>query len=67
MQEATIPIRGMSCNHCVMAVKRALTALPGVEVRNVEIGRATVQFDPAQSSLDAIRRSITDAGFEPQT
>ena len=40
--ETTIQINGMSCGHCVSAVRKALTAVPGVTV-----GDVTAAMDPA--------------------
>ena len=44
MQSAELKIEGMTCRHCVMAVTRALRAVPGVSAVDVslESGRAVV-------------------------
>jgi len=64
MTETTLAITGMHCGHCVMRVQKALGALPGVTVKQVEIGRATLAYDPAQASPDAIRQAIEDVGYQ---
>ena len=44
----TLAITGMTCGHCVAAVRRALESVPGVVVRAVELGRAEIDVaDPA--------------------
>lgn len=63
MQTITIPIDGMSCGHCVAAVSKALSGVKGVTVQKVEIGSATVAFDPAVVSRDRIEDAIADAGY----
>jgi Copper chaperone len=63
MQEETIEIEGMSCNHCVQAVETALRSLAGVEVRRVEVGRATVAYDPTTVNRAQITAAVEDAGF----
>ena len=63
-EAATIQITGMSCGHCVAAVKRALGELDGVEAREVEIGSARVEYDPATVSKERIARAIEDEGYE---
>jgi copper chaperone len=63
MEQANIQIEGMSCGHCVAAVKRALDALPGVQVDAVEVGSARVQFDPATMSRDRITAAVADEGY----
>ncbi len=39
MTTKDIRIEGMSCNHCVMAVKKELSRIPGLQVKDVRIGR----------------------------
>ena len=42
MAEALIKIEGMSCQHCVMRVRKAVDELPGVSHSEVNIGTARV-------------------------
>jgi copper chaperone len=64
MTSMTLTITGMHCSHCVMKVKQALGALPGVEVRKVEIGKADLAVDEARTSADALRRAVEGAGYQ---
>ncbi len=61
-----IKVRGMSCNHCVMAVRKALEATPGVE-RVVEVslerGEAVVEGRP---DLDAVVAAIEREGYRAE-
>jgi copper chaperone len=62
---ATIKIRGMSCQHCVMAVTKALGGIAGIkDVRvDLEKGEATfIEEKPADRAL--IREKIAKAGFD---
>ncbi|MDQ7039664.1 MAG: cation transporter [Rhodothermus sp.] len=61
--QETFQIEGMSCQHCVKAVTTALQKLPGVDVQSVEIGRATVVYDPAQISRDQLKAAIEAEGY----
>lgn len=63
-EKMTLEIGGMSCGHCVGAVRKALEKVPGVKVDDVQIGRATVEYDPAQVKDTAIRDAVDDAGYE---
>lgn len=63
MEHTKIEIGGMSCGHCVQAVSHALRGVAGVEVERVEIGRATVGFDPAVVDRAAITRAVEDEGY----
>jgi copper chaperone len=66
MEQISIQIAGMSCDGCVNSVRNALTRLPGVQVRQVDVGSATVTYDPGVTSPESVRRAIVSAGFEPQ-
>ena len=63
MDRATLKIEGMTCGHCVASVKRTLQELQGVKVENVDIGTATVEYDPAVASVDQIADAVSDAGY----
>ena len=64
MTRTTLQIRGMSCGHCVKGVTKALAGLDGVQVEQVQIGSATVQYDPAKVTPDAMREAVADEGYE---
>lgn len=64
MTEIKLVIEGMSCNHCLNAVNRGLSMLPGVRIKSVAIGRAELEFDPEQVSPALIVAAIDDAGFK---
>jgi copper ion binding protein len=59
----TIQIQGMSCGHCVQAVREALQEAEGIEVQNVEIGAAQVSYDTEKTSREHIEEVIEDAGY----
>ena len=61
----TLRIDGMSCAHCVRAVRDALAAVPGASVERVEVGGATVAYDPTRTSPGALADAVRDAGYEP--
>ena len=63
-QTETLTIDGMSCAHCVASVRSALESVPGVVVRDVQIGSATVDMDPERASPDALAEAIEEAGFD---
>lgn len=50
----TLSIDGMSCGHCVQAVTKALSALPGVRVRSVAIGTAQIEADDGAAASQAV-------------
>lgn len=63
MDRITMTIGGMSCGHCVSAVKGALAGVEGVQVEQVAVGRAVVSFDPASTSAERIAQAVADEGY----
>ncbi len=66
MDRLELEIGGMTCSHCVGAVTRALRQLDGVAVERVEVGSATVAYDPGAASPERIARAIEEEGYEPR-
>lgn len=66
MEKSIIRVDGMSCEHCVNAVTKAVNALPGISSVNVDLkaGTVTVEHDPAQSPLDKIKFEIEEQGYD---
>ncbi len=62
-----LTITGMSCDHCVRRVSKALASVPGVVVKHVGVGEASVEYDGRPESLNAIVRAVDDAGYEVRT
>ena len=64
-QNTNLNVEGMSCQHCVHAVKSSVGALAGVETVDVSLEKklVTVRFDPGVTSLDAIKHAIKDEGY----
>jgi copper chaperone CopZ len=63
MQTLTLSITGMSCGHCVRAVRDALAQLPGVSVGQVQIGSATIDYDSSLVAVGDVTQAIEDAGY----
>jgi copper chaperone CopZ len=65
-EKVTIPVHGMSCGGCAGSVQRALEKHPGVNAAAVNLGlkNATVEFDPAATSPDALVQTIRAAGYQ---
>ncbi len=59
-----IRIEGMSCDHCVRSVTRALEETDGVEVESVEIGLARVRYDRDVVPRSRLVEAIEAIGFE---
>ena len=60
----TVKIEGMSCQHCVKAVTKALEAIPGVTDVKVDLARGEASFEEAQPvDEQTLRERIRKAGY----
>ena len=61
----TIKIKGMSCNHCVMAVNKALNEIDGIRNVKVDLAKGAATFDEGKPiDMDLVRERIKKAGYE---
>jgi copper chaperone len=63
MKKTELTIRGMSCNHCVAKVQKALQAIHTVRVTDVHIGSATLEYDETSVTHEEIKTAIERAGY----
>lgn len=67
MQTITVQITGMSCQHCVAAVTKALLAVPGVQNAEVNLDQGSgkiIGTAPVQAILNAVTRAGYEASHE---
>ena len=66
MTTTTFTVTGMTCGNCERHVRQAAEGVAGVASVEVDrpANRATVSFDPAQTSASAIAAAITAAGYD---
>ena len=66
MQTATIKIKGMTCMGCVNSIKNVLRNVPGIAQLEVTLdpAQAIIQYDPENTSLNQLKETIIDAGFD---
>nr|WP_041276624.1 heavy metal translocating P-type ATPase [Desulfosporosinus acidiphilus] len=64
-EDKIINVQGMTCEHCVKHVTKALEKLPSVERVQVSLenSQATFNYNPSQVTLADIRAVIEDAGY----
>jgi copper chaperone len=63
MKTQEFKIEGMSCGHCVMAVKAELGEL-NLDNAEVEIGKVKVDYDESNVSEQDIVSAIEEAGYK---
>jgi copper chaperone len=62
----TFNVEGMSCMHCVNAVKSSVASLPGIskiEV-NLAVNKVAVEYDSQKIDIEKIQDKIIEAGYE---
>ncbi len=64
MTTKEIKIEGMSCGHCEMAVRKELSKLDNVKVRNVKIGQAVVEYDETKVNEKMLYNAVEEAGYK---
>ena len=57
-----LAIDGMSCDHCVRAVTRAITETPGARPLSVRKGAADVEVDTLATTASLLA-ALADAGY----
>ena len=64
-KQETFPILGMSCAACAARVDKTLNKQPGVCQASVNYAAATalVEYDPAQTSPEALQHAVQEAGY----
>lgn len=58
----TLTIDGMTCGHCVQAVTKALSAVPGVKVKSVAVGSAVIEASDGWAAGKAVA-ALDEAGY----
>ncbi len=62
---SVLKVKGMTCQHCVMSVKKALNQLEGIQNVNVDLQKGEVQFENTKAvPTDRIEKAVRDAGYE---
>lgn len=61
----TLKVKGMTCQHCVMSVKKALGQLEEIQNVDVDLQKGEVRFENKRPvEPDRIVKAIEAAGYE---
>jgi copper chaperone len=63
MEATTLKVTGMTCNHCVMAVTKALQKVPGVESADVSLAKAQAVVQ-GSADAQALIAAVKEEGYE---
>ena len=67
MTNMDLKIKGMTCTHCQMRVKKALESIDGIDGADVDFKKGTAKIsvqDESNVSLGKIAEVIEDTGYE---
>lgn len=63
MTTTTLKVTGMTCNHCVMSVTKALESVPGVESADVSLAKAQAVVQ-GEADRQAMIAAVKEEGYE---
>jgi copper chaperone len=68
MEKVTLQVEGMSCGHCVKAIEESVGKLNGVQHVKVYLdsGTVDVEYQSSNVSIDSIKETIDDQGYDIQ-
>jgi P-type Cu+ transporter len=63
---ATLALEGMTCASCAMRIEKGLKKVPGVKDASLNFAteQATVTYDPTQTNLERMVRSVEVVGYK---
>ena len=64
MTDTILKIEGMTCQHCVMSVEKAVDSVIGVSSSDVTIGSVKVAYDESSVDRKTIAAAIQNAGYK---
>jgi len=64
MNNITLQVEGMSCQHCVNSIEGALKEIGAVGKVDLKNNSVDVTFDENQISIERIKETIEDQGYD---
>jgi len=65
MEQSILKVDGMSCEHCVKAITKAVGTLPSVSNVSVDLNAKTVTVQHgSELSLDNLKNEIEEQGYD---
>jgi copper chaperone len=66
MQQLELKVEGMTCEHCVNAITKAVSALLGIVnvIVDLDAGLVTVEHNSDISDVAKIKAEIEDQGYD---
>lgn len=64
MSSIILKVEGMSCNHCVNTVEKAMKELGAEGKVNLASKLVEVEYDESKLSVEAIKEAIEEQGYD---
>ncbi|UUZ81988.1 copper chaperone CopZ [Paenibacillus sp. P26] len=64
MNNITLQVEGMSCQHCVNSIEGALRDIGAAGKVHLETGTVDVSFDESRITLEQIKEAIEEQGYD---
>jgi uncharacterized membrane protein YraQ (UPF0718 family)/copper chaperone CopZ len=64
METAILTVKGMTCNHCVMNVHKALTNVEGVNSVEVELKNGKAVVTGVDFKAESLKKAVEDLGYK---
>jgi len=65
VEEVTLTAPDISCDHCIAAIRKAVSKLAGVQFvgGNPQTKQVTIRYDPSVVELTAIEKAMEEEGY----
>ncbi len=69
LTKTNLSLFGMHCSSCALLIEKSLKKVPGVISANVNFSaeKASINFDPAQTTLEGLINAVEKAGYKATT
>ncbi len=64
MEELSFTVRGMTCGHCVAAVRAEIEKVPGIRAVTVDLQSKAVVVSGKNIDRSAVWAAVDEAGYE---
>jgi copper chaperone len=64
MQQVTLQVNGMSCQHCINSIEQGLKEIGASGQVDLKANSVAVEYDETKLTLDTIKEAIEDQGYE---
>lgn len=64
MQNITLNVEGMSCNHCVKSVEGAVAGLGATGKVDLAAKKVSITYDETKLTVDQLKEAIEEQGYD---